>query len=90
MAVKRKIMNFLDGFSFYSKKKRILVLGDSNSSRPNKKGCWPALVRKKLGGRVKIINDSSEGRTTMYDHGNRNGFLVLKKNSKPICRWILF
>jgi len=88
--MKRKIMNFLDYFSFYSKKKRILVFGDSNSSRPNKKACWPTLVRKNLGIRFKVINDCSDGRTTMYDYGDRNGLLVLKKNSKLICRWILF
>lgn len=75
-------MTFSSRFRFYSKKKRILVFGDSNSSRPNGKACWPALAKKKLGGGFKIINDSIDGRTTMYDHGNRNGFLVLKKKFK--------
>lgn len=80
--MKPKMTTFLSQFSFYSKKKRILVFGDSNSIRPNRKECWPTLVKKKLGGRLRLINDSSDGRTMMYDQGNRNGFFVFKKKLK--------
>lgn len=69
-------------FSILFKKRKLLVFGDSNSSRPNKKACWPALAGKNLRSRFKIINDSIDGRTTMYDDGSRNGFLSLNKKLK--------
>jgi lysophospholipase L1-like esterase len=80
--MKLKITKFFNCSFFHSKKKRILVFGDSNSSIPNKKSCWPSVMQKMLGNGYRVINESINGRTIMYDSGNRNGYLVLKKKLK--------
>jgi len=52
---------------------RILVLGDSNSSRPDSYRCWPAILAKMLPDGIHVINDSFDGRTTGLDTKERNG-----------------
>ena len=31
------------------------MFGDSNSSRPNKKACWPSLLEKTLGADLRLL-----------------------------------
>lgn len=61
-----------------SKVKRIMVLGDSNSFRPNGgKTCWPALLVDKAPGHFTVFNESCDGRTTRYDVGEFNGLNII-------------
>ena len=59
---------------------RVMVFGDSNAYRPgNGNNCWPALLQRKSGNRLKVINESYDGRTTQYDTGQCNGLRVIAK-----------
>jgi lysophospholipase L1-like esterase len=67
---------------------RVMVFGDSNAYRPgNGNNCWPALLQRESGNRLKVINESYDGRTTRYDKGERNGLAVINakiKNAQPL------
>lgn len=67
---------------------RVMVFGDSNAYRPgNGNNCWPALLQRESGNRLKVINESYDGRTTRYDTGECNGLAVIDaklKNAQPL------
>jgi lysophospholipase L1-like esterase len=62
--------------------KRVLIWGDSNSLRPDRRNCWPAILARKTKGRFRIINDSIEGRTTGFDANGLNSCLCLRARIK--------
>jgi lysophospholipase L1-like esterase len=61
------------------KRTRLMVFGDSNAYRPgNGRNCWPAMLQRKSGNRLQVINESVDGRTTQYDKGECNGLGVIE------------
>jgi lysophospholipase L1-like esterase len=58
---------------------RIMVFGDSNACRPNRRDCWPGILQHISGKTILVINESFDGRTTRYDSGACNGLKVLEK-----------
>ena len=77
-------------FSAFSNRKRILVFGDSNSSRPNRALSWPALAKVKLKRSFIIVNESMDGRTICYDRGDLNGLFYLQKKIKSFDSFDFF
>ena len=66
----------------FSVRKRLLVWGDSNSSLPNKRSCWPSVLERKSSCRYRVFNDSVSGRTTGYDKKKLNSSLDFKRRFK--------
>ena len=66
-----------------------MVFGDSNAYRPgNGRNCWPAMLQRKSGNRLQVINESVDGRTTQYDTGECNGLAVIENklsNARPLA-----
>ena len=66
-----------------------MVFGDSNAYRPgNGRNCWPAMLQRKSGYRLQVINESCDGRTTQYDTGECNGLGVIENklsNARPLA-----
>lgn len=57
-----------------------MVFGDSNACRPGYgRHCWPAMLQRNSGNRLRVINESVDGRTTRYDVGECNGLVVVEE-----------
>jgi len=64
----------------FNSAKRMMIFGDSNSCRADRKGLsWPAMLEGIASGYLHVLNESYEGRTTQYDQGERNGVNVIKQ-----------
>ncbi len=60
--------------------KRMMIFGDSNSCRADRKGLsWPAILEGIASGYLHVLNESYEGRTTQYEQGERNGLNMITK-----------
>lgn len=62
--------------------RRILIWGDSNSSLPNQRQCWPSTLEKQSRGRFQIFNESLSGRTVGCDSGELNSLRCFEKKIK--------
>jgi lysophospholipase L1-like esterase len=55
-----------------------MAFGDSNTYRPPGSQCrWTSLLENKDPGKLQVINESYDGRTTQFDGGERNGLGVI-------------
>jgi lysophospholipase L1-like esterase len=64
----------------FNSAKRMMIFGDSNSCRADRKGLsWPAILEGIASGYLHVLNESFEGRTTRYDRGERNGLNMITK-----------
>lgn len=73
--------------------RRILVFGDSNSARdwPGRASAWPALLARRYGSQITVINESLDGRTTGFDEGSfnaLNSFVPILTRHLPLD-WVL-
>ena len=63
----------------YPFQRRVLICGDSNSSRPGVSECWPGVLTEKTNRRIHFINDSEDGRTTGFDKKELNACFCLRR-----------
>ena len=82
------LFNLGDRFGTNIDRMRLMIFGDSNAYRPeNSKNSWPAMLQRKSGNTLRVINESCDGRTTQFDSGECNGLGVIEnklRNAKPL------
>jgi len=65
------------------KNTHVLIFGDSNSlCSDDKAECWPILLCEKKPEKLRVYNESCNGRTTRFEKGELNGVSMFSKKLK--------